>query len=345
MSMLQGVNDLIDSVKYSDGNSIAGVFGSAAVNYASQGLPTLLGQLERTLEPERKTTYIDKTSDVPAETQYMLGKLSGKIPVWEYQQIPYKDALGRTESNGSVGKRIVNNFFNPSYVKSSTANDITEELRRLNDANALESVPTKPDTYFKYDGERHDLSGEDYSQFQSTRGKTASEIFTEVLQSGYYKKQMDDARRSQLVAEIFGFANDVAKKEYIGSGYESDKYEKVYEAQKQGIDPADYFIYKDIEKQIDNNNSLSQVENAKAVNNVPGLSIAQKGALWTINNGKESDKNPFTGALPQQGFAPARCIEIMEARSIYGKKTEFVGWLSGQGYSQSQINVIWEVYK
>ena len=37
------------------------------------------------------------------------------------------------------------------------------------------------------------------------------------------------------------------KKEYIGSGYKSGEYEKVYEAQKQGIDPADYFIYKDME--------------------------------------------------------------------------------------------------
>ncbi len=341
MPALQSISDLLNGYKYSDKETEGEKAGDALIKYGASEVssfivPNIVRGVATGIDNTARQTYGESAAET-AKNSIISG-----IP-FARQTLPAQlDNFGdeKTYTDNPLLNALNANIL-PGRVDKYKTNDINQELYRLDSVYPNRKAPNS----VKYDGDTLNLTPGEKAEYQKTRGKTASEVLTEVLQSGYYKKQMDDARRSQLIAEIFGFANDVAKKEYIGSGYESGKYEKVYEAQKEGIDPADYFIYKDIEKQIDNNNSLSQLENSKAVNSVPGLSNAQKGALWTINNGKESDKNPFTGALPQMGFAPARCIEIMEARSVYGKKTEFVGWLSGQGYSQNQIDAIWEVYK
>ena len=144
MSMLQGVNDLFDSIKYSDKNSVIGVATTAATNYLSQGLPTLLGQIERVTEPERKSTYTDPTSDTPHLCNICWAKCRGKCRFGEYQQETYRDALGRTEPNGSVWERIINNLANPAYVKDKNKDPVTNEISRLYTDNFLDSVPTAP---------------------------------------------------------------------------------------------------------------------------------------------------------------------------------------------------------
>ena len=55
MSMLQSLNDLIDSVSYSD-MKIPGLIGSALVSYLTQAIPTIGGQFERTFEDKRYST-------------------------------------------------------------------------------------------------------------------------------------------------------------------------------------------------------------------------------------------------------------------------------------------------
>ena len=161
----------LDSIKYSDNNNLVGIATTAAVNYLSQGLPTLFGQVERSFEPERKSTYTNSEKDLPTSTQRMLGKISGKTPFWEYQQTEYRDAFGKTQSNGSFGERLFNNLLNPAYTKDLKNNKVTDELRRLSDGNYLEGAPDAPAKSFKYGGEPHVLSAEEYSKFQKTAGE------------------------------------------------------------------------------------------------------------------------------------------------------------------------------
>lgn len=361
MSMLQGVNDLFDSIKYSDKNNIVGVAATSAANYLSQGLPTLFGQLERSFEPERKTTYTDPKSSVPTSLQYMLGKASGKVPFWEYQQSTYRDGFGNTQSNGSLAKRLANNMFNPAYVRDLKDNEVTDELRRLNDENYLEKAPSAPLKSFDYGGEKHNLSADEYSKFQETSGKKSFDLMSALLKDSEYKRANDE-KRAALMKQLLGYSNDTAKREYIGSGYKSSSYEKTHEAEQAGISPIDYFAFKSNLKDIDDNDSPSQLEKAQAIMPLD-LATQYKGKLWEIQNGEPSDKNPFTGALAQKGLAPEKCMDIMDAYSQIDKDMEnyvkqeggagaaqvqaayFIQWLSRNGYNAAQIGAITEVFK
>lgn len=361
MSMLQGVNDLFDSIKYSDKNSLVGVAATSAANYLSQGLPTIFGQLERSFEPERKSTYTDPNSGMPTSLQYMLGKTSGKVPLWEYQQEPYRDSFGNTQSNGSLAYRLANNLLNPAYVRNINDNEVTNELRRLNDENYLEKAPSAPPKSFDYGGEKHKLSANEYSQFQETSGKKSFDLMSALLKDSEYKRANDE-KRAALMKQLLGYSSDCAKREYIGSRYKSSSYEKTHEAEQAGISPIDYFAFKSNLKDIDDNDSPTQLEKAQAIMPLD-LATQYKGSLWEIQNGEPSDKNPFTGALAQKGLAPEKCIDIMDAYNRIDKAMEnyvkheggagaaqvqaayFNQWLSRTGYNSSEIGAITEVFK
>ena len=96
MSVLQSLNDLLDSVEYAQSGKLGEAVTTTATSYLTQAFPTLLGQLERTLEPVRMTTYTDKNKFLTTDQQYTLGRISARVPGVDYQQIPYIDAWGRT---------------------------------------------------------------------------------------------------------------------------------------------------------------------------------------------------------------------------------------------------------
>ena len=362
MSMLQGMNDLLGSIKYSDNNNLVGIATTAAVNYLSQGLPTLLGQIERSFEPVRKTTYTNSEKDLPTSTQRMLGKISGKIPFWEYQQTEYRDAFGRTESSGTAAERIINNFLNPAYTKDLTNDKVTDELRRLSDGNYLESAPDAPAKSFKYGGEPHVLSADEYSKFQKTAGEKTHSLLDGLIGSSEYKK-LNDEKKSKLVEQIMSYSTDTAKREYIGEDYKSGNYEKVYEAEQAGIEPSKYFMYKDALEDIrPEGGTPAQYQYSKAIDALD-LSTQYKSKLWEIQNGGESDKNPFTGILAQKGMAPEDCIKIMEEYNKLDKSMDgytkaedgpgksqvqaayFMQWLESAGYTKAQADYIADVFK
>ena len=95
MSCLQSLNDVFDAVGYATNDGLSGLpsaLASSATSYLTQGLPTLLGQIERTGEDKRYTTYTSKNAFLTRDMQYTVGRASARIPGWDYQQIPYIDA-------------------------------------------------------------------------------------------------------------------------------------------------------------------------------------------------------------------------------------------------------------
>lgn len=64
MSMLQSVNEQLENVSYSD-YPLVDIAANAVVSYLTQGLTsTLGGQIERTFEDKRYSTYVDKNNSV-----------------------------------------------------------------------------------------------------------------------------------------------------------------------------------------------------------------------------------------------------------------------------------------
>ena len=233
MSCLQSLNEVFDAVGYARSNDMPGMvkaLASAATGYVTQGLPTILGQVERTGENIRYSTYTDKNSKLTGDMQYTLGRASAKLPGWDYSQIPYIDAWGRTESTGDVGTRAFNNFLNPAYTSTVDMSEMEQELLRLYETTGESVLPRRANKYFNADKKRIDLTGEQYVTYAQKKGGEAYKWLTELTRNAAYQN-MTDEQKADCIGYIYSAANEVAKAEVVSS-YEPTKW--VREALKSG---------------------------------------------------------------------------------------------------------------
>lgn len=227
MSCLQSLNDVFDSVGYAKSNDvdpIVAAVATAATNYVTQGLPTISGQLERTGEGLRYTTFTSKNSKLTNDVQYALGRASAKIPIWDYSQIPYIDAWGRTESTGDVGTRAFNNFLNPAYTSTVDMSAMEEELLRLYEVTGENVFPSRAKKYFNADNQEINLTGEQYVTYAQKKGGEAYKWLTELTQSAAYRN-MSNEEKVECIDYIYKAANEVAKAKVVSS-YEPTKWVK-----------------------------------------------------------------------------------------------------------------------
>ncbi len=214
MSCLQGLNDLFEGIGYAKSNDTSGlvaVISSAVKSYLMQGLPTMLGQAERTGEEHRMTTYTEKDDFLTGDMQYTLGKASAKIPFWDYHQIPYIDAWGRKEASGVALKRGLNNFLNPAYTSTVKTSKMEKELLRLYESTGEASVfPSRADKYFTVDKKRKDLTADEYVRYATLKGKKSYKLITDLVKSDAYEI-LDDGEKVKAIEEAYDYANQKAK--------------------------------------------------------------------------------------------------------------------------------------
>ena len=223
MSMLQSVNDLFDNLRYiKQGQGAFKIVSSMAANYISQYFPTLFGQGERSFEEaQRETTYIDRNSAVGSELQYMWGKIANKIPFYDFSQIPYIDAWGRTEETGNLFERMLNNFVNPAYVKKEHPTEIDGELKRLYDLGETSVYPSRAKTNTKINGEY--LTADEYVKYATTKGQTSYELAQGVINSAAYSGAADP-EKAYMLKYVYSYADHIAKYE-VNNDYSLAKWE------------------------------------------------------------------------------------------------------------------------
>lgn len=217
MSMLQGVNDALDSVKYS-GNSLGQFALNTILSFAMQGLTnTMFGQAERTFEDRRYTTFLDADTPTERTLQSKFGKALAKIPGIDYNQVEYVDAWGRTEYSGGLGARAFENFLSPGYLSKQNSTEVDNELQRLYDAGQTNVFPSRismTDTVnvYRNDGrktEERRLTKDEYVQYQKVMGQTSLELVKDLMKSPVYNGMSDEAKAS-AISEIYGYAKRMA---------------------------------------------------------------------------------------------------------------------------------------
>ena len=212
MSMLQSVSDLINNIGYvDDASGMYKILSKSVTSYLTQYFPTILGQGERAFgETQRETTYVDRNSAVGSELQYMWGKIANKIPFYDFSQIPYIDAWGRTEETGNLFERMLNNFVNPAYVKKERPTEIDGELERLYDLGETGVYPTRPKTNVQIKGEY--LTADEYVAYSTRKGQLSLDLATQFINSAEYGRA-SDAKKAYLIKKAYEYANDIAKYE------------------------------------------------------------------------------------------------------------------------------------
>mgnify|MGYP003307668622 CR=1 FL=1 len=237
MSMLSGLNDMLDNISYSD-KKLYSIVTSAISSYLLQGLPTVFGQIERIGETERETTYTNPNSQFSKDTQYTIAKAANKIPGIEYNQIPYIDAYGRRQSTGNVGTRVFSNVVSPGYIGTDRSAPWDDELQRLYDAGNTSVYPSMPsDTSI----DDHVLTAEELIAYREIAGKAKYDLLNDLMNSDVYET-MSDADKASAIDTLYKFANAYAKSQVVEGHAMSSAHNKIKSYLDNGYSYADYIF-------------------------------------------------------------------------------------------------------
>lgn len=286
MSMLQGVNDAIDDIKFSENNLIQLSLTSIA-NYLTQGLTnTLLGQIERTAEDYRQTTYTDAESPVPSWLQSIIGKASAKTPGWDYNQLPYVDAWGQFESNGTTEQKIFENFFSPFYIDQSELDRVETELQRVYNATDGEYSVFPEQIYPSTEVDGEPLGADDYVEYARTRGQTSYDAVQTLINSAAYRNMTSDEKADAL-EDVYSYAKAVAAesigRQYSGGGGRANK---AIDAEDAGIDAVTFLLFAEAASNFDAKDETGQSVNGlkkeRVINYINSLDLepSQKDYLY-----------------------------------------------------------------
>lgn len=288
MSCLQSLNAIFDVVGYAKSDGIAALpkaIASAATSYLTQAFPTLLGQAERTGEGKRYTTYTNKNNKyLTPDMQYAVGKASARIPGWDYNQIPYIDAWGRTELTGKPGERAFNNFLNPAYTSNIDESPMEKELMRLYNATGEAVFPSRASKNLTVNGEAVTLGADDYVKYAQQKGRGAYKRLTALTRDSEYKK-LPNEEKVQCVKDLYTLTDQIAKSNV--SKYEPESWvTKAIAGEKRGISATDYVIARAKTSDVE---SLKD-KNGETIANSKGLLVMEQ--IYSIG-GLTSDQRQY----------------------------------------------------
>ena len=288
MSCLQSLNAIFDVVGYAKSDGIAALpkaIASAATSYLTQAFPTLLGQAERTGEGKRYTTYTNKNNKyLTPDMQYAVGKASARIPGWDYNQIPYIDAWGRTELTGKPGERAFNNFLNPAYTSNIDESPMEKELMRLYNATGEAVFPSRASKNLTVNGEAVTLGADDYVRYAQQKGQGSYKRLTALTRDSEYKK-LTNEEKVRCVKDLYTLTDQIAKSKV--SKYEPESWvTKAISGEKRGISATDYVIARAKTSDVE---SLKD-KNGETIANSKGLLVMEQ--IYSIG-GLTSDQRQY----------------------------------------------------
>lgn len=243
MTMLSGISSTLQSVGYSQTNPIFSIAENIGENYAGQVVPTLLGQIARTIDGTRRTTFADGNSQIPDGIQTFLQRQANKIPGLSKRQPAYTDVWGREDHSDNVVMRAFENFLSPGYISERVTGDAEQALRDLYNATGEASIlPSKPQKYYKKDGKNVYLNAEQYATLTKEKGQQALDAIGALVQSSAYQSMTND-ERVNAIKDIYDYSSALAANKVYGKELEGT----VKTVQESGIAPGLYYAYKELQ--------------------------------------------------------------------------------------------------
>ena len=360
MTMLSGIGSTVSSAAYNKSNPLFGIASNVATNFGGQFVPTLFGQVARTVDNTRRTTYADKNSPVPSSVQKFLQRQANKIPGLSQYQPAYTDVWGREQKNGpdNVFARAAYNFLSPGYLADAKSTQTEKALKELYQATGDNSVlPSKPQKYYKTeDGTKKFLTASEYSKLTSEGGKIALDALGKLTKSEAYK-QMSNDERIEAVADIYKYAKAIAANKTYGKELEGT----IQTVKDSGIEPGLYYAYKEMEDSYNDSMETYEARDQvfNAIKNDSSLSDNEKNGLYhtllikgTSDSQWEkyseiSDKvtaEEYVDAMIQKQAITKEGEDIEKGRAAL-EATEFSYYLDAKGYTGAKREALENTFK
>lgn len=360
MTMLSGIGSTVTSAAYNKSNPLFGIASNVATNFGGQFVPTLFGQVARTVDNTRRTTYADKNSPVPSSVQKFLQRQANKIPGLSQNQPAYTDVWGREQKNGpdNVFARAAYNFLSPGYLADAKSTQTEKALKELYQATGDNSVlPSKPQKYYKTeDGTKKFLTAQEYSALTSEGGKIALDALGKLTKSEAYKGMTND-EKIEAVSDVYKYAKAVAANKTYGKELEGT----IQTVKDSGIEPGLYYAYKEMEDSY--NDSMESWEardqTFNSIKSDKSLSEQEKNSLYhtlLIKGTSDSQWKKYqeiSGKVTAEEYVDAMIQkqaitkegETIEKGRAAAEATEFSYYLDAKGYTGAKREALENTFK
>lgn len=246
MTMMQGINNTLENIRYSDDNAAGGI-GSLALNlgtgYLQQFVPTALSKAAKTVDETRRSTYGGGSSALERNKNYLLRSTMNKIPGLSKESEPYIDQWGREEASldgtgddaEGMFLRGLYNFspLSPGYFSAENITPVDEYLQGLyGSTNDKHDFPEKAKNYLSVDNENYYMTPEEKTEYAKTSGQTAYDLIDELRQNSMFL-QLPEDQQSALVQDAYTVAKTAGGVAAVGDGV-SGVNAKEYEAYRDG---------------------------------------------------------------------------------------------------------------
>lgn len=289
LSPLQNLSDIFGGY----GTPAENVWDVLTVDTPLSFLPAQLGASARIGDTTQRVTY-DQTSylnNLANQAKSKIPGLSQTLPV------AYDTWGNPIQRQDSTGEAAFANLLNPGQLGNANVSPIDDEISSLYDSTGNASVfPKKASWSYKVNGENVKLNNEQYSEFQRIMGQNAYDMASSLINSDTYNA-LSDEQRVEAIADMYSFADALAKSEVLGYDVEnSDTYKKTYSVyQDKGADGvATYFGIKQ---------NLSGSTNADKVNAVNSLNISDEDKGYYLSKLISTLSKSAQSAYEESGYA------------------------------------------
>ena len=256
LSMMSGLNDTLSAVRYEDQDEmIVAMLRNMVGSYFTQGVPTILGRVARTMDDSRRTSFVsaDATPTESWLSRTFQSSVLGKIPVAAEGRMLYIDAWGRADTEENAGFRALENFLSPGYYNSIQTTAVDEELMRLAKAtNSTAVFPKRAEKSFTVDGEAYAMTQEEYQKHLIERGQTSYQLVSDLISSPTYAG-MSDKEKARAVDKCYDYAAQLAKLHTNNDYGVSPWVVKLEQMTGEGLDADDYFTAYAMSEEEDRN--------------------------------------------------------------------------------------------
>lgn len=232
-TMLSGLNDVLDTISNSDdvpGGKIAAIAGTTMSSYITQAIPTLSGQIARSVDDARRDTYSDKTGTA-GSIDKALNKVQNKIPALSQYNEAYIDHWGEEEKNagGNLWGRLAYNMLSPGYyANTSQISDIDREIKRLyQETGNAKVAPSSYVTSVNVEGAQKRLTEKEHEAVARDMGQTQRQLLEQIMATPTYQKMSDDDK-ANTIADIYDLSKAIAADKNVDGFENSSRLFKVY---------------------------------------------------------------------------------------------------------------------
>ena len=216
MSFISSLDSVLSS--YDSGiEKFAGIGETMAQNYITQFVPTLSSQIATVMDDTKRTTKVAADSDFKFFDE-TINNLLYKIPGLRQTLEPSTDIWGNeVKQTENVLTRAFETFLAPYAKREDIATKVDEEIKDLySQTGDTGLIPSIPNNYISYDGEKYEMSAKEYTDFKKIYGQTAFDLMEQLFDTQTYQNA-DSETRADMVNSVYDYARDAARKEYFAN--------------------------------------------------------------------------------------------------------------------------------